>query len=294
MPRRLLCPGLYGRVGRCSLSLSERPRLAGRLNIEPKPLASMYPSSLARRGVASAATVRPVGGNVGMMYLSSSSSSSSSFSSSPCGGGRGTADRRRLLMTVMLMSFITALSTPRGGVDAVHFSWREGNEVRPSRRRLDVINTVVERECIERETNESVGINEMIEEGEKKTPLPKRLFNVLKSFFGRSANVILSRSSLKRPNDDAGRDDELDHTFDDLDRIIESTNNTKNDELLQHQHLNDVDGGGEFDDDGWLSETFWPPLSQGSSFLSGRKQQRSLLHRMNKVRNTENSLMLSP
>ena len=229
-----------------------------------------------------------------MMYLSSSSSSSSSFSSSPCGGGRGTADRRRLLMTVMLISFITALSTPRGGVDAVQFSWREGNEVRPSRRRLDVINTVVERECIERETNESVGINEMIEEGEKKTPLPKRLFNVLKSFFGRSANVILSRSSLKRPNDDAGRDDELDHTFDDLDRIIESTNNTKNDELLQHQHLNDVDGGGEFDDDGWLSETFWPPLSQGSSFLSGRKQQRSLLHRMNKVRNTENSLMLSP
>jgi hypothetical protein len=99
---------------------------------------------------------------------------------------------------------------------------------------------------------------------------------------------------LKRPNDDASRDDELDHTFDDLDRIIESTNNTKNDKLLQHQHLGDVDGGGEYDDDGWLSETFWPPLSQGSSYLSGRKQQRSLLHWMNKVRNTENSFLLSP
>ncbi len=197
-------------------------------------------------------------------------------------------------MTAMLLSVVAASATPRGGGDAANSPRGEGNEVPLSQIRLDVINVVVDDECIEREPNESVGMNETIKEGEKKTPLPKRFFYVVKSLFGRAANVILSRSSTRPPNDDAGNDDDVDHTFDDLDRIIESTNNTKHDEVLQRQHLRDGGGGGEYDDDGWLLETFWPLLSQGSFFLSGRKQQRSLLHRMSKVRNTDNSFLFSP
>jgi hypothetical protein len=191
-------------------------------------------------------------------------------------------------MTVLLLCIDTALAIPRGGGDSVNTPLGGGKKVKPSYGKSDI---VVERECIEGETNESVRSGEIIADNEKKAFLRKRLFDVAKSLFGRAADVILSKTSLRRPNDDSGNDDGVDHTFDDLDLIIENSNTTINDELLKHQHLRVVDDGEEYDDDEWLLKTFWPPLAQGSSLLSGRKQQRSLLHRMNKVRNIENSLL---
>jgi hypothetical protein len=187
------------------------------------------------------------------------------------------------LITVQLLYIATVLAIPRGGGDSVDIPFGGGKE--------PIVHSVVGLQCVERETSESVCPSDMISEEEEHPTFPKRLFDVAKSFLGRATDVIFSKTPLRRPNYDAVNDDGVDHTFDDLDRIIENTNTTTNVELLQHQnYLRDTDDGEECVDDGWLLKTFWPPLAQGVSLLSGRKQQLSLLHRMNKVSNAQKSV----
>ena len=71
----------------------------------------------------------------------------------------------------------------------------------------------------------------------QKLPLPKRLLNVARNFIGRTADIIL-KPKRQTP--------EVDHTFDELDRILENnTNNTATGNILQEEE--------------WIEET-WPPL----------------------------------
>jgi hypothetical protein len=196
--------------------------------------------------------------------------------------------RRRLLsITVLLLHIATILAIPWGGDDSVSTPSGGGKET--------IFHSVVEIERIERDTNEIVVRPDKIASKEEKTAnFPKRLLHVAKSLLGRAVDVILSKTTLRGPGYDAGNYDGVEPTFDDLDRIIENTNATINDELLHHQHhLLDADDGEEYVDDGWLLKTFWPPLAQGASLLSGRKQQLTLLHRMNKVREVKNITQLS-
>lgn len=137
--------------------------------------------------------------------------------------------RRRWLITTLLLLHVEA--------KALAIPWRRGqNAVRPPRLDDAANNTILVSEQdyglfnVERETRRSKRIL---------APLPTRFFHGAKAFFGRAASVINDRrSSRKRKvtHDEDAADDGVDHTFDDLDQIIDKTSSNESDESLTMYH----------------------------------------------------------
>ena len=108
----------------------------------------------------------------------------------------------------------------------------------------------------------------------KAIPLPKRLINVARNFIGR----------LKKPKSKQNTQEEegevVDHTFDELDRIIESTtNNTTTQHTLKNVPTIEKE---EDDNNGWL-ET-WPTLPRHMK-NSRKQQERTIRTFLNKMEN---------
>ena len=109
---------------------------------------------------------------------------------------------------------------------------------------------------------------------DRKVPLPKRLINVARNFIGR----------LKKPKSKQNTQEEegevVDHTFDELDRIIESTtNNTTTQHTLKNVPTIEKE---EDDNNGWL-ET-WPTLPRHMK-NSRKQQERTIRTFLNKMEN---------
>ena len=109
---------------------------------------------------------------------------------------------------------------------------------------------------------------------DRKVPLPKRLINVARNFIGR----------LKKPKSKQNTQEEegevVDHTFDELDRIIESTtNNTTTQHTLKNVPTIEKE---EDANNGWL-ET-WPTLPPHMK-NSRKQQERTIRTFLNKMEN---------
>ncbi|KAL7530845.1 hypothetical protein ACHAXR_010145, partial [Thalassiosira sp. AJA248-18] len=103
-------------------------------------------------------------------------------------------------------------------------------------------------------------------------PIPKRLLNVARNLIGRTAGI------LRPKQQSTGAGDEVDHAFDELDLILESSSNstTENEKGGYEIPPQDVDE----EEDDWLEAL--PPLPQTASLLKGW-QQRPLRSWINKV-----------
>ena len=111
---------------------------------------------------------------------------------------------------------------------------------------------------------------------DRKVPLPKRLINVARNFIGR----------LKKPKAKQNTQEEegevVDHTFDELDRIIESTNSTMERITIDIDYDVPTIEKEEDDNNGWL-ET-WPPLPRHMK-NSRKQQERTIRTFLNKMEN---------
>mmetsp|Transcript_6179 Transcript_6179/g.10883 ORF Transcript_6179/g.10883 Transcript_6179/m.10883 type:complete len:423 (+) Transcript_6179:91-1359(+) len=108
---------------------------------------------------------------------------------------------------------------------------------------------------------------------QKYLPLPKRLLNVARNLVGRTATIL----RLTPPSDG---DDKLDHSFDELDRIIENNANTTTTAAENNEKDNAQQQANE-EGDAWL-ET-WPPLPQAASLLNNGRKRRALSSWINKM-----------
>jgi len=129
-------------------------------------------------------------------------------------------------------------------------------------------------------TNESVGGVDRnkgsFDQGAKKSDKPRRitrarykLLRVASRLLGRTAKKLLG--PVRQQTRDG--DDVIDHTFDELDRILDKTND------IAISPGNDEEWGSD-DNATWLEA--WPPLPQAASLLKGWKK-RTLRGWMNKV-----------
>ena len=153
--------------------------------------------------------------------------------------------RQRRLLTTLLLLHVEA--------KALAIPWRRGQNAVQSLRLNDVGNTTVFAE-------QDYVFNDELERRRSKrilAPLPTRFFRGAKAFFGRAASAIFDRRSSIRivTNDEDADDDGVDHTFDDLDQIIDKTSSNETDESLLYH------------DDNLLLDTF-------SSLMTGQRRQR--------------------
>jgi len=114
--------------------------------------------------------------------------------------------------------------------------------------------------------------------------LPKRLLTVAKNIVGRTANILFFKSRRQQQSPEE-EDVNVDHTFDELDRIIENTSSVEVPQQNQHPRgsdRNDVD-----------NQSSWPTLPQGISSLTGGWKQRTFRHWINQVSANNDILMHS-
>ena len=115
-------------------------------------------------------------------------------------------------------------------------------------------------------------------------PLPKRLLTVAKIFVGRTTNLLFFRSRRQQEQgihlSQLETEDNVneDHSFDELDSIIE--NNTSIEVTQQHQHLRE-DASINVDSNNNLPS--WPKLPRGLSSLTGGWKERTFRHWINQV-----------
>ena len=127
----------------------------------------------------------------------------------------------------------------------------------------------------EQEINKSNERNLPSRNRRHKLPLPKRLLNVARNLVGRTATIL----RLTPPSDG----DELDHSFDELDRIIENNANTTTAVAAENNEKDNAQQQANEEGDAWL-ET-WPPLPQAASLLNNGRKRRALSSWINKVSN---------
>lgn len=96
---------------------------------------------------------------------------------------------------------------------------------------------------------------------------PKRLMKAARNLVGRTANIMSFRSTAQN--------DVVDHSFDELDRIIESTNTTADEESSNEKADLQQPRGVESMDEALreMTTTTWPSLEQAASLLKWRKRR---------------------
>ena len=168
--------------------------------------------------------------------------------------------------------FLCTRALPRGG-DASHY----GSSTAEDGSILDEDTTTSEKnvqgeEFPKHDTNKSDQMQRRKRSRPRlvpRLPKPKQILNGARNLIGRTTNVILLRPRRNNQKKQHQKD-EVDHTFDELDEILEkskSTNSTINGEIIA---------------EGLNEETTLPPLPETAALTKGW-QQRSLRAWINKV-----------